>query len=107
MVDKMTRDEGHALLNRMLEGQTFDYEQITAALIATGDLAGWRETHLVGSLAAGMRSQGLVAPLEAAPTGTWNQVGECLVGADDRENRENPRPWCSAYVAGRYEQGQK
>lgn len=103
----MTRNEGHALLNQIREGQTFEYEQITAALIATGDLAGWRETHLVGSLAAGMRSQGLVAPVEAAPTGTWNQVGECLVGADDRENRENPRAWCNAYVAGRYEQGQK
>ena len=36
----MTRDEGHALLNRMREGQTFAYEEITAALVATGDLAG-------------------------------------------------------------------
>lgn len=103
----MTRNEGHALLNQIREGQTFEYEQITAALIATGDLAGWRETHLVGSLAAGMRSQGLVAPLENLQTGTRDKVGECLVGADNTENRENPRPWCSAYVAGRYEQGQK
>ena len=55
----MTRDEGHALLNRMREGQTFAYEEITAALVATGDLAGWREPEVVGSLAAGMRSQGL------------------------------------------------
>ena len=103
----MTKTEGAFLLDKVREGQIYDFEQITAALIATGDLAGWRETHLVGSLAAGMRSQGLVAPVQDLPTGTWGAVGECLVGADNRENRENPRPWCSAYVAGRYEQGKK
>jgi hypothetical protein len=103
----MTRDQGNQLLDKIKEGQTFDYEQITAALIATGDLAGWRETHLVGSLAAGMRSQGMVAPIQELSAGTRNTAGECLVGADDRENRENPRPWCSAYVAERYEQGKK
>ena len=102
----MTRDDGHLLLNKIKEGQTFDFDQITAALIATGDLAGWRETNLVGSLAAGMRSQGLVAPIQDSPAREGNQAGECLVGADDRENRENPRPWCSAYIARRYEQGQ-
>ena len=101
----MTRDQGHLLLNKIKEGQTFDFDQITAALIATGDLAGWREANLVGSLAAGMRSQGLVAPVEDLPTREGNQGGECLVVGSDRENRENPRPWCSAYVAGRYEQG--
>ena len=101
----MTRNEGHFLLNKIQEGQTFDFDQITAALIATGDLAGWRETHLVGSLAAGMRSQGLVAPGEVAPAQEGNQGGKPLVVADDRENRENPRGWCSAYLARRYEQG--
>lgn len=103
----MTPAAANLLLDKVREGQTYDFEQITAALIATGDLAGWRETHLVGILAAGVRSQGLAAPVEAIPTGAWNQAGECLVGANDRENRKNPRPWCSAYVAGRYEQGQK
>ena len=99
----MTRDEGHYLLNKIQEGQNFDYDQITAALIATGDLAGWRETNLVGSLAAGMRSQGLVATVENSPAREGNQAGECLVVGHDRENRENPRPWCSAYIAARYE----
>ena len=103
----MTRNDGHLLLNKIKEGQNFDFEQITAALIATGDLAGWRETHLVGSLAAGMRSQGLVAPVQDLPAAARDTDGECLVGANDRENRENPRPWCSAYIAARYEQGQK
>jgi hypothetical protein len=101
----MTRDDGHLLLNKIKEGQTFDFDQITAALIATGDLAGWRETNLVGSLAAGMRSQGLVASVEVAPAREGNQGGKPLVVADDRENRENPRGWCSAYLARRYEQG--
>jgi hypothetical protein len=102
----MTRDDGHLLLNKIKEGQAFDFDQITAALIATGDLAGWRETHLVGSLAAGMRSQGLVAPVQDSPAREGNQAGERLVVGHDRENRENPRPWCSAYIAARYEQGQ-
>jgi len=99
----MTRDEGHQVLNKLQEGQIFDFDQITAALIATGDLAGWRETHLVGSLAAGMRSQGMAAPVQESPAREWNQVGECLVVGHDSENRENPRPWCSAYLARRYE----
>jgi hypothetical protein len=101
----MKRNEGHLLLNKLQEGQTFDFDQITAALIATGDLAGWRETHLVGSLASRMRSTGLVAPVEVAPAREGNQGGKPLVVADDRENRENPRGWCSAYLARRYEQG--
>jgi hypothetical protein len=103
----MTRDEGHLLLNKIKEGQTFDFDQITAALIATGDLAGWREANLVGSLAAGMRSQGLVAPIQDSPAREGNQVCERVVDGHNREDRENPRPWCSAYIAARYEQGQK
>jgi len=99
----MTRDQGHLLLNKIQEGQTFDFDQITAALIATGDLAGWRETNLVGSLAAGMRSQGLVATVENSPAREGNLASERLVVGHDRENRENPRPWCSAYIAARYE----
>ena len=99
----MTREHGHEILNKLQEGQTFDFEQITAALIATGDLAGWRETHLVGSLAAGIRSQGLVAPVQDSSAGERNQVCEQLVDGHDSENRENPRPWCSAYIAARYE----
>lgn len=103
----MTRDDGNKLLNSLLDGQILSYDQISDALAATGDIAGWRKTHLVRSLAAGMRSQRMVAPVEDLPAGTRDTAGECLVGADDRENRESPRPWCSAYVAGRYEQGQK
>jgi hypothetical protein len=103
----MTRDQGHLLLNKLQEGQTFDFEQITAALIATGDLAGWREPNVVRFLATGMRSQGLAATVQDSPAREGNKVGQPMVGANHRENRENPRPWCSAYIAARYEQGQK
>ena len=102
----MTPATANLLLNKVREGQNYDFEQITAALIATGDLAGWRETHLVGSLATGMRSQGLVAPVQDSPAREGNQVCERVVDGCDREDRENPRPWCSAYLAGRHEQVQ-
>jgi hypothetical protein len=103
----MTREHGHELLNKLQEGQTFDFDQITAALIATGDLAGWREPNMVRFLATGMRSQGLVAPVQDSPARKRDEIGQPLVVANNRENRENPRPWCSAYIAARYEQGQK
>ena len=99
----MTRDEGHALLNRMREGQTFAYEEITAALVATGDLAGWREPEVVGSLAAGMRSQGLdqAVQRETAPGG--GEQSDCLVERNDQSNRTHTRQGGSRLVAGRYE----
>jgi len=53
----MTSDEGHRLLNRLKEGTAFEYQQITAALIATGDLD--------GGMAQGMRSTGMDKPLQA------------------------------------------
>ena len=99
----MTRDEGHAILNKMMEGQTFSYDQITAALVATGDLAGWREPEVVGSLAAGMRSQGLDQAIqrETAPGG--GEQSDCLVERNDQSNRTHTRQGGSRLVAGRYE----
>ena len=99
----MTRDEGHALLNKMQEGQVFEYEQITAALIATGDLAGWRETHMVRSLAAGMRSAGLDQALENKSEVGGTSQSECLVVGHDYANRAHTRQGGSRFVAGRYE----
>lgn len=87
----LNRDEGHALLNKMREGQTFEYEQITAALIATGDLAGWRETHLVGSLAAGMRSQGMGQAVQGT-------AQPSVVGADQAGHPQGAWPGWSRYL---------
>jgi hypothetical protein len=100
----MTCDEGHLLLDKIKEGQTFEYEQITAALIATGDLAGWRETHLVGSLAAGMRSQGLDQAIQIARQRTGDAHGKCLVGANEGGHPEGAWPGWSRYLDRGHEQ---
>ena len=92
----MTRDEGHALLNRMLEGQTFDYEQITAALVATGDLAGWRD--MDGSVAAKMRSQGMDQPLQTEPQGTGPEVRGHLVDEHEGSHTQGAWPGWSRYL---------
>jgi kynureninase len=103
----MTRDEGHLLLDKIREGQTFDYEQITAALIATGDLAGWRETHLVGSLAAGMRSEGMGQTVQAAPEGTGAQVRGFVVDRHEGSDSQETWPGWSKYLDRGNEQAEK
>jgi len=85
----MTRNEGRQLLNRLQEGTSFDHEQITAALIATGDLAGWRD--MDGSLAAGMRSQVLGRSVQATA-----QPG--VVGADQAGHTQGAWPGWSRYL---------
>lgn len=87
----MTPATANLLLDRVREGQIYDFEQITAALIATGDLAGWRETHLVGSLAAGMRSQGVGQAVQ-----TETQPG--MVGADQAGHPQGAWPGWSRYL---------
>ena len=89
------------LLDAVREGQDFSYEQITAALIATGDAAGWYD--LDGSLAAGMRSQGMDKPLERPAERQGDAVGESLVVKGDLKDQRDSRPWCSAYLASRHE----
>ena len=86
----MTRDEGHALLNKMREGQTFDYEQITAALVATGDLD--------RGMAARMRSQGLDQGLQIADQGTGPTGSGRLVASDKRSHTEGAWPGWSKYL---------
>ena len=103
----MTRDEGNLLLDKLKEGQTFSYDQITAALVATGDIAGWREAHLVGSLAAGMRSQGLDQAVQVADQGTGAAGGRCLVAGNEGSHFEGQGSTVVGYVDLRYEQGKK
>lgn len=86
----MTRDEGHALLNRMRDGQTFEYRQITAALVATGDLD--------RGMAAGMRSQGLDQTLQVADQGTGTTGSGCLVAANEGSHTEGAWPGWSKYL---------
>ena len=103
----MIRDEGHALLNKMREGQTFDYEQITAALVATGDIAEWQEPEVVGSLAAGMRSQGLDQALQIANQGTGPTGSGRLVAANKGSHTEGAWPGWSKYLDCGHEQAKK
>lgn len=91
----MTRDEAHALLNKMREGQTFEYRQITAALVATGDLD--------RGMAAGMRSQGLDQAVQITDQGTGPTGSGRLVAADEGSHTEGAWPGWSKYLDFRYE----
>ena len=91
----MTSDEGHRLLNRLKEGTAFEYQQITAALIATGDLD--------GGMAQGMRSTGMDDALESPAERQGDAVGESVVVKGDLKDQRDSRPWCSAYLASRHE----
>lgn len=103
----MTRDEGNLLLDKLKEGQTFSYDQITAALVATGDIAGWREAHLVGSLAAGMRSQGLDQAVQVANQGTGPTGSGFVVAGNAGRDIKSQGTSGPGYVDPRYEQGKK
>ena len=92
----MTPDQ---LLDAVREGQNYSYEQITAALIATGDLD--------GRMAQGMRSQGMDDAMESPAERQRDAVGESLVVKGDLKDQRDSRPWCSAYLAARYEQAKK
>jgi hypothetical protein len=83
------------LLDAVREGQDYSYEQITAALIATGDLD--------GGMAQGMRSTGMDEPLERPAERQGDAVGKSLVVKGDLKDQRDSRPWCSAYLASRYE----
>jgi hypothetical protein len=86
----MTRNEGHRLLNRLQEGTAFDQEQITAALIATGDLD--------RSLAAGMRSQGMDQAVHGTPQTAGQQVRPTVVGSDQGTDTQGAWPGWSRYL---------
>jgi hypothetical protein len=83
------------LLDAAREGQDYSYEQITAALIATGDLD--------GGMAQGMRSTGMDDALERPAERQRDAVGESVVVKGDLKDQRDSRPWCSAYLASRYE----
>jgi len=83
------------LLDAAREGQDYSYEQITTALIATGDLD--------GGMAQGMRSTGMDDAVERSAERQGDTVGESLVVTGDIKDRRDSRPWCSAYLASRHE----
>lgn len=96
-MDKATAQK---ILNRVREGSEYPDHQINAALQATGDL-GYR----FGRMAQRMRSQGMANEMDNPSTRERIGTGERMVGRHDPEDRTQPRPWCSAYLAQRHEQG--
>lgn len=86
----MTREKGHALLNRMMDGETFEYRQITAALVATGDLD--------GRLATGMRSTGLDQAVQTAHQGTGPTGSGQVVAGHERSDSQSAWPGWSKYL---------
>jgi len=94
----MNRDQARRLLNKLQEGEPFEYEQITAALIATGDLAGWRRTHLVGSLAASVRGEGMGQAVQRTSKAKGQQICSNVVEADQGTFAEDTWPGWSKYL---------
>jgi hypothetical protein len=90
----MTSDEGHRLLNRLKEGTAFEYQQITAALIATGDLD--------GGMAQGMRSTGMDQPLQAK-----TRFCGSMVAGNQGSDTQSAWPGWSRYLDCGHEQAKK
>lgn len=86
----MTYDEAKRILDGILEGKLASYGQITAALVATGDLD--------RGMAAGMRSQGLDQALQIADQGTGPTGSGRLVASDKGSHTEDAWPGWSKYL---------
>ena len=89
----MTFDEAQALLDKLKEGQTFEYGQITAALVATGDIG-----HIQRGMAAGLRGPLLDLAVCAAPQGTGAAGSRYLVAGNEGTDWSNTGTGCVATV---------
>ena len=82
------------LLDAVREGQDYSYEQITAALIATGDLD--------GGMAQGMRSKGMDQPLQAK-----TRFCGSMVAGNQGSDTQGAWPGWSRYLDCGHEQAKK
>ena len=98
----MDKATAHKILNRVREDGEYPRHEINQALKATGDIK-----QPVGRMAQKLRSQGMAGQVESNSDRERTGTGKQLVGRHDPEDREKPRPWCSAYLAARHEQGPK
>lgn len=87
----MTRDQANVILDQVKDGLPVDDEQILLALMATGDLAGWKDEYRDGNLASGVRGEVLeeVIQIEAGRVG--EAAGEGMVVADEKPNPRKKR----------------
>ena len=88
----MNRTEANTLLDKLREGQKFSFEQISAALFATGDLHD------------PMRGQGVEGPLQSESQGDWQaECPELVGGCESRHSEDSWTGW-SKYLDCRNEQ---
>lgn len=97
----MTYDQAQELLNQIKEGKTFPYDQITAALVATGDIG-----HVQRGMATRMRSQGLDQPVQVADQRTGPTCSGQLVAGNEGSDLQGAWPGWSKYFDCRHEQGE-
>jgi len=79
------RNEAQAILDGIKDGKFATFEQITQALVATGDIG-----HIQRGMAPQVRSAGLDQALLASPEGTGGAGRGCLVAGSERKHRESP-----------------
>ncbi len=88
----MTRYEANQILNKVREGQKFSFEQISAALFATGDLHD------------PMRSERMEGAVQSESQGDWQAECPELVGrCESRHSADSWSGW-SRYLDCRNEQ---
>ena len=88
----MQKEQANQLLNKVRDGQKFSFEQISAALFATGDLYDR------------MRSEGMEEPLQIKSPGVGQSSSSDLVGLSKKRHTENSWAGWSRYLDCRNEQ---
>jgi hypothetical protein len=82
----MQKEHANELLNKVRDGQKFSFEQISAALFATGDLHD------------PMRGERMEDTLQSQSPGTWESSSSGLVGLGEKRHTENSWPGWSRYL---------
>lgn len=87
----MTREDGHRILDQVKDGLPVDDERLFHALIATGDLAGWKDEYRDGRLASGVRSEVLDDAIQIETEAVGEIRSEGMVVADKKPNSRKKR----------------
>jgi len=82
----MQKEQANQLLNKVRDGQKFSFEQISAALFATGDLHD------------PMRGERVEDSLQSQSPGVGQSSGSDLVGLGEKRHTENSWPGWSKYL---------
>ena len=88
----MTKTEANKILDKVKDGQPYNFEQISAALFATGDLY------------AGMRGEGMAATLQSQDDRAWPGACQELVGVSQNGHRAQAWQGWSRYLDQQHEQ---